>query len=75
MLSDISEHLKGIVEQRAHDDANIRYLDGLELYGALDHARLPLPDRLHPDADTHRLIGDRFAPILREMMRLVTNKS
>lgn len=74
-LSIIREHLKAIVEQRVRDDANIRYLDGLELYGELDHARLPLPDRLHPDAETHRLIGDRFAPILREMMPLVKNKS
>ncbi len=74
-LSIIREQLKAIVEQRVRDDANIRYLDGLELYGELDHARLPLPDRLHPDAETHRLIGDRFAPILREMMLLVKNKS
>lgn len=74
-LSIIREHLKAIVEQRVRDDANIRYLDGLELYGALDHARLPLPDRLHPDAESHRLIGDRFASVLREMMALVKNKS
>jgi len=66
----IREHLKAIVEQRARDDANIRYLDGLELYGALDHEHLPLPDRLHPDAETHRVIGARFAPVLRQMMPL-----
>lgn len=73
-LSIVREHLKAIVEQRACDDANIRYLDGLELYGALDHARLPLPDRLHPDADTHRHIGNRFAPVLRHMMPLVKDQ-
>lgn len=67
-LSIIREHLKAIVEQRLHDDANIRYLDGLQLYGPLDNERLPLPDRLHPDAETHRLIGNRFAPVLREMI-------
>ncbi|MBJ6135628.1 hypothetical protein JAU75_22550 [Ochrobactrum sp. Q0168] len=66
-LSIVREHLKAIVEQRVRDDANMRYLDGLELYGALDHERLPLPDRLHPDAETHRIIGARFAPVLREM--------
>lgn len=70
-LSIIREHLKAIVEQRLHDDANIRYLDGLQLYGPLDNERLPLPDRLHPDAETHRLIGNRFAPVLREMIPLV----
>lgn len=74
-LSIVREHLKAIVEQRARDDANIRYLDGLELYGALDHARLPLPDRLHPDAETHRHIGDRFAPVLRQMLPLVKNQT
>ena len=74
-LSIIREHLKAIVEQRLHDDANIRYLDGLQLYGPLDHERLPLPDRLHPDAETHRLIGNRFAPVLREMIPLVKSQT
>lgn len=35
-------------------------LDGRSRYGDADHARLPLPDGLHPDTPTHRLIGDRF---------------
>ncbi len=74
-LSVVREHLKAIVEQRAREDANIRYLDGQELYGALDHARLPLPDRLHPDAESHRLIGNRFAPVLRQMMPLAKNQT
>lgn len=47
-LNMVREHLKTIVEQRMRDDANIRYLDGRELYGEPDNARLPLPDRLHP---------------------------
>lgn len=64
-LTVIREHLQSIVERRARDDANIHYLDGRELYGEEDHGRLPLPDRLHPDAETHRLIGERFAPLLR----------
>ena len=29
--------------------------------GEGDAGELPLPDRLHPDAATHRLVGDRFA--------------
>ena len=36
------------------------YLDGRDLYGESDSAELPLPDDLHPDAATHRLIADRF---------------
>ena len=74
-LTVIREHLKAIVEQRAGDDANIHYLDGRDLYGEKDHVRLPLPDRLHPDAETHRLIGDRFAPILGEIVPLVETET
>ena len=44
-----------------HDDPNLHYLDGRDLYGEPDFAELPLPDGLHPDAATHRLIGERFA--------------
>jgi hypothetical protein len=74
-LTVIREHLRAIVEQRAREDANIHYLDGRDLYGERDHSRLPLPDRLHPDAETHRLIGNRVAPVLREMVPLVGNKT
>ena len=47
--------------QRAADDPNLHYLDGRDLYGEADAAELPLPDQLHPDAATHRRIGERFA--------------
>jgi hypothetical protein len=40
-------------------------VDGLELYGPNDNLRLPLPDELHPDAASHRLIGERFAGLVR----------
>lgn len=60
-LETIRDRLKAIVERRAGDDANIFYLDGRTLYGEDDHERLPLPDRLHPDAQTHLLMGERFA--------------
>lgn len=59
-LGVIREELSRIVRQRAADDPNIHYLDGLDLYGASDAARLPLPDEVHPDAATHRHIGERF---------------
>jgi hypothetical protein len=62
----IREQLREIVRQRtAGGDANIRYVDGLELYGANDNLRLPLPDQLHPDAASHQLIGERFAGLMR----------
>jgi lysophospholipase L1-like esterase len=60
-LGVIREQLRAIVRQRAQGDPNIHYLDGTDLYGPADHARLPLPDGLHPDTATHRLIGERFA--------------
>jgi hypothetical protein len=59
-LTVIREELSRIVRQRAADDPNIHYLDGLDLYGESDAAELPLPDEIHPDAATHRHIGERF---------------
>jgi hypothetical protein len=60
-LTLIRATLAQIVAQRQASDPNIHYLDGLALYGADDHARLPLPDALHPDGAAHALIGERFA--------------
>jgi hypothetical protein len=60
-LNVIREELSRIVEQRAADDPHLHYLDGRALYGEADFAELPLPDELHPDAATHRRIGERFA--------------
>jgi hypothetical protein len=63
-LQVIRAELARIVAQRAAADPHLHYLDGLTLYGEADAAELPLPDGLHPDPETHLLIGDRFAPIL-----------
>ncbi|GHF02948.1 lipase [Streptomyces fumanus] len=60
-LTVVREELSRIVRERSAGDPHLRYLDGLELYGEADHAELPLPDGLHPDAATHLRIGDRFA--------------
>ncbi|EWM19432.1 GDSL-type esterase/lipase family protein [Kutzneria sp. 744] len=57
-LSVIREELARIVKQRSDDDPNLHYLDGRELYAEGDPE---LPDNLHPDAETHRLMGARFA--------------
>ncbi|MFJ6388020.1 GDSL-type esterase/lipase family protein [Streptomyces sp. NPDC091972] len=62
-LQVIREELARIVKQRAADDPHLHYLDGRELYGEADSAELPLPDDLHPDATTHRRMGERFAGI------------
>ncbi|CCK26961.1 hypothetical protein BN159_2582 [Streptomyces davaonensis JCM 4913] len=62
-LTVIREELSRIVAHRTAEDPNLRYLDGLALYGEQDHAELPLPDDLHPDAATHHRIGARFAEL------------
>jgi hypothetical protein len=59
----IRDQLARIVQERAGEDPNLHYLDGRELYGEPDLAELPLPDALHPDAATHRRIGERFADL------------
>ncbi|GAA0251913.1 SGNH/GDSL hydrolase family protein [Cryptosporangium japonicum] len=58
-LTVIRDELTRLVGVRA--DPHLRLVNGLDLYGEADHAEHPLPDRLHPDAATHRLIADRFA--------------
>ncbi|GAB7030163.1 GDSL-type esterase/lipase family protein [Streptomyces sp. NPDC021749] len=60
-LNRIRDELARITAARAADDPNLHYLDGRVLYGEADHAELPLPDALHPDAAGHRRIGERFA--------------
>ncbi|MFD5652552.1 GDSL-type esterase/lipase family protein [Streptomyces sp. NPDC127039] len=62
-LNVIRDELSRIASERAADDENLYYLDGRELYGQADAADLPLPDAIHPDAATHRLIGERFAKL------------
>ena len=60
-LEVVREVLAEVVEHRG--DPHLSYVDGLELYGAADAERLPLPDNLHPDSAAHRLIGERFAAL------------
>ncbi|MDF6022726.1 GDSL-type esterase/lipase family protein [Streptomyces sp. JH34] len=60
-LRTIRDELARIVAQRAAEDPHLHLLDGRELYGEADSVDLPLPDALHPDAATHRRIGERFA--------------
>ncbi len=59
-LEVIRRELQSLAERRS-DDPNLHYLDGTELYGEADSLALPLPDGLHPSAEAHHLIGERFA--------------
>ena len=63
-LRTVRAELARIVAERAASDPHLSYLDGRDLYGVMDAGRLPLPDELHPDAQTHELIGDRFATMV-----------
>ncbi|WP_329204435.1 GDSL-type esterase/lipase family protein [Streptomyces sp. NBC_00683] len=60
-LDIIRQELVRITTERAAEDPDLHYLDGRALYGEADFAELPLPDQLHPDAASHRRIGERFA--------------
>lgn len=62
-LNVIRDELARVVAQRSADDPHLSYLDGRELYGEADHAELPLPDEIHPDAATHLRMGERFAAL------------
>ncbi|MFJ9740257.1 SGNH/GDSL hydrolase family protein [Streptomyces sp. NPDC101166] len=60
----IRRELERIVSERAAEDPFLRHVDGRELYGEGDVEELPLPDQLHPDAATHRRMGERFAALV-----------
>ncbi len=62
-LQSIREQLTQIVARRQTEDPHLSYVDGLDLYGPRDEATHPLPDNLHPDAATHRLIAERFVAL------------
>lgn len=62
-LQVIRRELARITGERAVQDGNLHFLDGLALYGEAEAAEHPLPDALHPDAETHRLMGERFAQL------------
>ncbi|MFI1728406.1 GDSL-type esterase/lipase family protein [Streptomyces acidicola] len=74
-LGVIRDELARIVEQRAAEDPNLHHLDGRDLYGEADFAELPLPDELHPDAATHRRIGERFAELAFDTHGAFTDRS
>lgn len=68
-LREMREIIASVVADRvAAGDGALHYLDGLELYGPGDWATYPMADLLHPDPPAQRLIGERFAPVLRALL-------
>ena len=59
-LNVIRREMHSLLERRS-DDMNLHPPEGTVLYGAADATDLPLLDALHPDQQTHRIIGERFA--------------
>lgn len=59
----IRAELERIITERRATDPNLFYLDGQELYGEADTEIHPLPDALHPGAESHQIMGERFARI------------
>ena len=56
-----------VVERRRADgDPALHYVDGLTLFGPDDAA--DLPDDLHPNAAGYQRMGERFAPVLKEIV-------
>ena len=67
-LTRVREVIADVVERRrSAGDQNLRYLDGLSLFGSSD-AR-DLPDDLHPNAEGYIRMGERFAPTLKSLTR------
>ncbi|MBR7741750.1 lipase [Phycicoccus sp. BSK3Z-2] len=61
-LRTVREATAEVVAVRA--DPHLHLVDGTSLYGEADTDQHPLPDGLHPDAATQRLVGRRFADVL-----------
>jgi lysophospholipase L1-like esterase len=59
-LVGVRKLLKQIVIDRA--DANLDYIDGLELFGAADINLMP--DHLHPNAEGYLLMAERAKKLL-----------
>ncbi|WP_273653480.1 SGNH/GDSL hydrolase family protein [Cellulomonas fimi] len=61
-----------VAARRAAGDDALHLVDGLDLYGADDAVALPMADLLHPDAPAQRLVGERFADVLRGLLGFAT---
>ena len=64
----IREIIAEVVEgRRARGDSALHYVDGLSLFGADDAP--DLPDDVHPNPAGYQRMGERFAPVLSEIVR------
>jgi hypothetical protein len=70
-LTVIRQVLAEIAKERAAQDPNLYYLNGLDLFGATDCDELPLADNLHPSTAAHQRIGGRFAALVFDEWMLV----
>lgn len=62
-LTRVREIIAEVIDKRrGAGDANLHYLDGLTLFGAMDAE--DLPDDLHPNPAGYVRMGERFAPTL-----------
>ena len=67
-LTRVREVIADVVERRrSAGDQNLRYLDGLSLFGSSDAS--DLPDDLHPNGEGYIRMGERFAPTLKSLTR------
>ena len=71
-LTVIRQALAEIARERAAQDRNLYYLDGLDLYGATDCDEFPLADNLHPSTAAHQRMGERFAARVFDEWELAT---
>jgi hypothetical protein len=62
-LEVVREELAAVVEQRSVDDPHLSYVNGLDPFGPADVGQFPYADNLHPGAQDHRRIGERFIPM------------
>jgi hypothetical protein len=60
-MAESRRHVAHAVAARQAEGENIRYLDGLRLYGPDDEPGFVMPDSLHPDAALYEEMGRRFA--------------
>jgi len=58
-LTRVRALIRDLVDGRRRTDANLHYLDGLELFGSGDAG--DLPDDLHPNPQGYARMGERFA--------------
>ena len=73
-LEVVREELAAVVEQRSVDDPHLSYVNGLDPFGPAEVGQFPYADNLHPGAQAHRRIGERFIPMLLQARHAVRRR-